>query len=121
VEEPGCRRRDASRYFRKTCFSSSLSGSATAERHIHRDPALRNLSPDKENEFFADGIHADLLTNLLSLRELRVTSAQTVSDYRDTKKKVSEIARELGVAYILTRRTTRRCFELRRGGGQGSV
>jgi TolB-like protein len=61
-----------------------------------------NLSPDKENEFFADGIHADLLTNLLGLRELRVTSAQTVSGYRETKKKAPEIARELGVAYILT-------------------
>ena len=61
-----------------------------------------NLSPDKENEFFADGVHLDLLTNLLGVRELRVISAQSVSGYRGTTKKISEIARELGVAYILT-------------------
>jgi TolB-like protein/Flp pilus assembly protein TadD len=61
-----------------------------------------NLSPDKENEFFADGVHIDLLTNLLNIRDLRVISAQSVSGYRGTTKRISEIARELGVAYILT-------------------
>lgn len=61
-----------------------------------------NLSPDRENEFFADGMHADLLSNLLGLRELRVISAQSVSGYRGTTKRIPEIARELGVAYVLT-------------------
>jgi TolB-like protein len=61
-----------------------------------------NLSPGKENEFFADGMHADLLSNLIGLRELRVISAQSVSGYRGTTKKIPEIARELGVAYVLT-------------------
>jgi TolB-like protein len=61
-----------------------------------------NLSPDKENEFFADGVHADLLSNLIGLRELRVISAQSVAGYRGTTKRIPEIARELGVAYLMT-------------------
>ncbi len=75
--------------------------SAAADKSLAVLP-FANLSPDKENEFFADGMHADLLSNLLSLRELRVISAQSVSGYRGTTKRIPEIARELGVAYILT-------------------
>ena len=60
-----------------------------------------NLSPDKENEYFADGIHEDVLTNLQNIRELRVVSRTSVIGYRGTTKKIGEIARELGVAYIL--------------------
>ena len=60
-----------------------------------------NLSPDKGNAFFADGIHEDVLTNLQNIRELRVVSRQSVIGYRDTTKKMPEIARELGVTYIL--------------------
>ncbi|MBI4625455.1 MAG: TIR domain-containing protein [Verrucomicrobia bacterium] len=60
-----------------------------------------NLSPDKENEFFADGIHEDVLTNLQNIRELRVVSRTSAAGYRGTTKKIPEVARELGVAYIL--------------------
>ena len=62
---------------------------------------LTNLSPDKENEFFADGMHEDILTNLANIPELRVVSRTSVMQYRDTKKPMPQIARELGVAYIL--------------------
>ena len=62
---------------------------------------LTNLSPDKENEFFADGMHEDILTNLANIPELRVVSRTSVMQYRDTKKPIPQIARELGVAYIL--------------------
>ncbi len=62
-----------------------------------------NLSPDKENEYFADGIHEDLLTNLQNIRELRVVSRTSVLGYRGTTKKIQipEIARDLGVAYVV--------------------
>jgi TolB-like protein len=62
---------------------------------------LTNLSPDKENEFFADGMHEDILTNLANIPELRVVSRTSVMEYRNTTKKIPQIARELGVAYIL--------------------
>ncbi|MEY2882190.1 MAG: hypothetical protein RLZZ15_4570 [Verrucomicrobiota bacterium] len=61
-----------------------------------------NLSPDKENEFFAGGVHGEILANLANIRELRVISAQSVSGYRGTTKRIPEIARELGVAFVLT-------------------
>ncbi len=60
-----------------------------------------NLSDDKENAFFADGVHEDLLTNLANLRAVRVVSRTSVMQYRGTTKTVRQIARELGVAYVL--------------------
>ena len=60
-----------------------------------------NRSADKENEFFTDGIHEDILTNLAHIRELHVVSRTSVMDYRGTAKKIPQIARELNVAFIL--------------------
>ena len=63
---------------------------------------FENMSDDKENTaFFADGMHEDILTNLANIRELRVVSRTSVMEYRGTTKKIPQIARELGVAYIL--------------------
>lgn len=60
-----------------------------------------NMSEDKDNAFFADGVHEDILTNLALIRDLKVVSRTTVVRYRDAKKSVREIGQELGVAYIL--------------------
>jgi TolB-like protein/Tfp pilus assembly protein PilF len=61
-----------------------------------------NLSDDKENTaFFAEGMHEDILTNLANIPELRVISRTSVMEYRETQKKIPQIARELGVSYIL--------------------
>ncbi len=61
-----------------------------------------NLSTDRENGFFADGVHHDVLTALQNIRELRVLSRTTMMQYRERdQKSLPQIARELGVAYIL--------------------
>ncbi len=60
-----------------------------------------NMSEEKDSGFFADGMHEDILTNLALVRDLRVVSRTSVMEYRGTTKKIREIARELGVAYIL--------------------
>ncbi len=60
-----------------------------------------NMSEDKDNAFFADGVHEDVLTNLALIRELRVVSRTTVQSYRGTAKPMKQIAQELGVTYIL--------------------
>jgi len=60
-----------------------------------------NMSDDKENAYFADGVNEDLLTNLANVRALKVISRTTMLRYRDTRKPTSEIGRELGVAYIM--------------------
>jgi TolB-like protein/Tfp pilus assembly protein PilF len=60
-----------------------------------------NMSDDKDNAFFTDGIHEDILTNLAHIRDLRVISRTSVMQYQDTKKSIGQIASELGVAYVL--------------------
>jgi len=63
---------------------------------------FENMSEDKDNNaFFADGIHEDILTNLALVKGLRVVSRTSVMQYRGATKPIREIARELGVAYIL--------------------
>src|ERR1700690_1725352 len=60
-----------------------------------------NMSEEKDNGFFTDGIQEDILTDLSLVHELRVVSRTSVMQYRDTKKPIGQIASELGVAYIL--------------------
>jgi TolB-like protein/Tfp pilus assembly protein PilF len=60
-----------------------------------------NMSDDKDNAFFTDGIQEDILTNLALVHEIRVVSRTSVLQYRDTRKPIGQIASELGVTYIL--------------------
>jgi TolB-like protein/Tfp pilus assembly protein PilF len=60
-----------------------------------------NMSDEKGNEFFTDGIQEDILTNLALVHEIRVVSRTSVMQYRGTKKSIGQIAAELGVEYIL--------------------
>jgi len=60
-----------------------------------------NMSDDKENAYFADGVHEDILTHLANVGGLKVISRTSVSQYRQSSKSLREIGTELGVAYIL--------------------
>ncbi len=60
-----------------------------------------NRSNNTEDEFFVEGIHDDLLTNLSRIASLKVISRTSVSRYKDTKIPIPEIATELGVATIM--------------------
>jgi TolB-like protein len=61
-----------------------------------------NDSPDEENTYFINGIMDEVLINLQSIKELRVISRTSVERYRGPDKpSVPEIARELGVNYIV--------------------
>jgi TolB-like protein len=60
-----------------------------------------NMSDEKDNAFFTDGIQEDILTNLALVHELRVVSRTSVEQYRETKKPIRQIASELGVSYVL--------------------
>ena len=64
---------------------------------------LENLSPGQENAFFADGIQDDILTSVAKIRELKVISRTSVSQYRGAGaiRNLREVARELGVENIL--------------------
>ncbi len=60
-----------------------------------------NLSPDPENEFFAAGIHEDILSQLAKIGDLTVISRTSVLQYADKDKPIPQIAEELGVYAIL--------------------
>ena len=60
-----------------------------------------NRSPVADDEFFIDGIHDDLLTNLARISGLKVISRTSVARFRDTEVPIPDIARELGVATVM--------------------
>jgi len=60
-----------------------------------------NRSRNVEDEYFTEGIHDDLLTNLARIASLKVISRTSVAQYKDTEKTIPVIARELGVATIM--------------------
>ncbi len=64
---------------------------------------FENLSVEKENAFFADGIQDDILTSLAKIRDLKVTSRTSVMSYRGGggARNLREIGKVLGVAHIL--------------------
>ncbi|MEH6536773.1 MAG: adenylate/guanylate cyclase domain-containing protein [Psychroserpens sp.] len=60
-----------------------------------------NLSNDNDSEIFRDGITEDILTQLSKIKDLHVISRTSVMQYKGTEKTIPEIAKELGVSYIL--------------------
>jgi TolB-like protein/DNA-binding winged helix-turn-helix (wHTH) protein/Tfp pilus assembly protein PilF len=60
-----------------------------------------NLSAESSNQFFADGIHDDLLTRISNIQNIKTISRTSVMTYRGTNKKLGTIAKELGVNTIL--------------------
>jgi TolB-like protein/Tfp pilus assembly protein PilF len=62
---------------------------------------FENLSDDKENAYFADGIQDDVLTNLSKIGDLKVISRTSVMPYRGKASNVREIGKALGVGAIL--------------------
>ncbi len=62
---------------------------------------FENLSSDKENAYFADGIQDEILTRLSKIADLKVISRTSTQHYKSAPENVPEIARQLGVAHIL--------------------
>ncbi len=60
-----------------------------------------NLSGDPEQEYFSDGITEDIITDLSKISGLWVAARNTVFTYKNKPVTVEQIARDLGVAYIL--------------------
>ena len=58
---------------------------------------LENLSRDPDQEYFADGMTDELITNLGKIGALRVISRTSVMSYKGTRKPLAQVARELKV------------------------
>ena len=62
---------------------------------------LANLSGDPEQEYFADGMTEELITDLSKIGSLKVISRTSVMQYKDARKPLREIGRELGVEGVI--------------------
>ena len=62
---------------------------------------FENLSDDKENEYFAAGVHNDILSNLAKVADLKVISRTSVQQFKSGTRSLREIGLALGVAHIL--------------------
>src|SRR5438094_446544 len=62
---------------------------------------FENLSGDKANAYFADGIHDEILMRLSKIADLKVISRTSQQHYKSAPENLPEIAKQLGVAHIL--------------------
>ena len=60
-----------------------------------------NISPDKENDYFGEGLTGELIANLSRLKDFKVISRTTSMQYKNTKKDIKTIGRELSARYII--------------------
>jgi adenylate cyclase len=81
-------------------------GKAEVATSISKKPSIAvlplvNMSGDPEQEFFADGLTEDIITELSRFRDLLVISRNSTFVYKGKAVKVQDVAREFGVDYVL--------------------
>ncbi len=75
---------------------------------------FENLSEEKANAYFADGMQDEVLTNLARIADLKVISRTSVMQYKtDAQRNLREIGQQLGVAYLLEGRVQRAANRVR--------
>ena len=62
---------------------------------------FKNLSDNKEDEYFSDGITEDIITQLSKISDLTVISRTSIMKYKSSRQSLREIAQELNVSIIL--------------------
>ncbi len=62
---------------------------------------LKNMSPDPNDEYFADGMTEELITALSSVTELTVIARTSVMQYKTAPKRIAEVGRELSVGTVI--------------------
>ena len=63
---------------------------------------FENISENKDDAYFADGVQDEILNNLAKIAQLKVISRTSVMQYRaDSKRDLRQIANALGVANVL--------------------
>jgi serine/threonine protein kinase/lipoprotein NlpI len=60
-----------------------------------------DMSPNKDNEYFSDGLTEEIISDLSMIHNLLVISRSSAMTYKGTKKKIKEIGQELNVQYVL--------------------
>ena len=94
-------------YYQRTADTTTTGTSApAAEKPIPTDASIAvlpfvNMSSDKEQEYFADGISEELLNLLAQVPELRVIARTSSFSFKGKEVDITEIARKLNVANVL--------------------
>ena len=104
-----------------TQFSKPVIPSFPAEKKLARridDNSIAvlpfsNMSSDKEQEYFSDGLTEDIITQLSKIKSLKVISRTSVMQYKKNPKTIKEIGNELGVAVILEGSVQRNAGQVR--------
>jgi eukaryotic-like serine/threonine-protein kinase len=79
----------------------NLTASSPPDKSIAVLP-LQNLSDEKENAYFADGIQDELVSNLSKIKDLKVISRTSVTQYKSgIRRNLKEIAQQLGVSNVV--------------------
>jgi TolB-like protein/Tfp pilus assembly protein PilF len=81
-------------------FFSQRAVSTTPEKSIAVLP-FENLSEDKANAYFAEGMQDEILARLSKIADLKVISRTSTQKYKSAPDNLREIAKQLGVANIL--------------------
>ena len=84
-----------------SCHSSLHAAAAVPEKSIAVLP-FENLSEEKANAFFTDGVQDEILTDLAKIADLKVISRTSVMQYKTgAARNLREIAQQLGVAHLV--------------------
>src|SRR5438034_4071697 len=79
---------------------SPMAATAISDKSIAVLP-FENLSEEKANAYFADGIQDEILTKLATIRDLKVISRTSTAKYQSKPDNLKAVANELGVATLL--------------------
>jgi TolB-like protein/Tfp pilus assembly protein PilF len=81
--------------------NSDLAGSRSIPEKSIAVLPFENLSSDKENSYFADGIQDEILTKLASIADLKVISRTSTAKYKSKPEDLRTVSQQLGVATVL--------------------
>ena len=94
-------------YYQRTADTTTVATPVPAiEKAIPTDASIAvlpfvNMSPDKEQEYFADGISEELMNLLAQVPDLRVIARTSSFSFKGKEVEIAEIARRLDVAHVL--------------------